>query len=749
MAPVIATAVALTLYFTLLRYNDVEAELRQRGFAMTRQLVAATQYGLFSGNINELNRLTRILKREPDVSAITIYDQHNRPLAASGTPFASPQPSGLMDGWNGEDKNGNILSFHNKVFASSLPLVDPYSVKSSKPSPNLLLGSITVELSRNNLVARKREILLFTVCAALFILLVAGLIARRLGRDISEPVLALEDTVNKIREGLLNSRVSPHPAGTLRMLEEGINAMATVLEQVQKHSEEALISSNTQLQRQSNFAGALLEAQANAGICLFIIDDWQIIFANKAALDFSGRSREELEHMNVSDVVVQQDRGELNRHYQRVLRGEALTSRIEVNLDTQDGTERWTEIVTFTIPRDNKHLVAMLGVDTTQRKRDARQLLKAHDILRVQKEEAERSNTAKSRFLAAASHDLRQPLHALKLFSEQLQEHVTTPTQSSLADQIDAAINNMSGLLESILDISKIDLAAAQPNICEIELGPLLDRVVALHQHAAENKQLRLSVGRTSLRILSDPDYLSRIVSNLLSNALRYTGQGAILIGARHTGNNIRIEIWDTGIGIKEEHLPLLFQEFYQVDNPERDARKGLGLGLAIAHRLAGKLGHKISVRSKPGVGSVFTVLVPRAKAEDMLCDSSTAKTPSARILLVLDNEAQQTGLALMLENWGYSVRNCQASEVAQALESGETLPDLIMCGQSSIGQIDQSLMTPTVNEVPLIGITDGTEPSDSEWFRGTYYPLAAPVKPSRLRALILHLLTERKYAKA
>ena len=750
LAPVIATAVALMLYFTLLRYNDVEAALRQRGFAMTRQLVAATQYGLFSGNVAELNRLARVLAREPGVSAITIYDRHGMPLAAVGSPLASPPPSGLMNGWNGDSKNGNTLSFHNKVFASPLPLDDPYSVKPSTPVPDLMLGSITIELSRNELVARKREILLFTVGAALFILLIAGLIARRLGRDITEPVLALENAVNKIREGLLGTRVRPHPAGTLRMLEEGINTMAAVLEQAQKRSTEALISSNTQLQQQSDFANALLEAQSSAGICLIIIDDWKIVFANQAALDFSGRSREELEHIKFSDVLAPQDKDEFDHQYQLILQGKALSSRIEVKLVTPDGTERWAEAVTFTIHSGNRRLVAMLGIDITQRKRDAQQLLKAHEALREKKEEAERSSTAKSRFLAAASHDLRQPLHALALFSGQLHEHITTPVQSRLAGQMDAAIDNMSGLLESLLDISKIDLASTRPDIRVIELGPLLERIAAAHQHVAESRQLRLSVGKTSLRVLSAPDYLSRIVSNLLSNALRYTEQGAILVGARRSGENVRIEIWDTGIGIEEKHLPFLFQEFYQVGNPERDPRKGLGLGLAIVHRLTGVLGHKIGVRSRPGAGSVFTILVPRAKAEDTAApDITDAGKSDVRLLLAIENETQQIELALMLKNWGYSVLSCQAAEVARALQPDHALPDLIVCDQSYMNQIDQNLKLRTASEVPIICITDDAEPSYREWHGCPYFTLATPVKPSRLRALILHVLPERTGSKA
>lgn len=742
LAPVIATAVALALYFTLLRYNDVEAALRQRGFAMTRQLVAAAQYGLFSGNVVELNRLVEVLSHEPDVSAITIYDQQHMPLAASGTPRASPPPSNLSDGWSGGSKNGEVLSFHSKVFASPLSLDDPYSAKPPASIPDLLLGSATIELSRNDLVARKREILLFTVGAALLILLIVGLIARRLGRDISEPVLALESAVNRIREGLLDARVQPHPAGTLRTLEDGINAMATALEQARKRSSEALFSSEEKLQQQSDFANALLEAQSNAGVCMTIVENGRVVFANQAALDFGGLKKEDLAHLEPSDMLAQKDIGKFEAQYLNILHGKLQASVIEVRIITRQGTERWAEITSLGLDRGGTRQVVLLGIDITQRKRDAEQLQVAHKILQAQKEEAERANAAKSRFLASASHDLRQPLHALSLFSGQLQECVTTRAQSRLAYQMDAAIGNMSELLESLLDISKIDLATLRPDIRPIELGPLLEHIATTHRHAAESKQLRLGVARTSLRISSDPHHLFRIISNLVSNAVRYTEQGTVLIGARRAGENVRIEVWDTGIGIAEQHIPSLFHEFYQVANPERDARKGLGLGLAIVDRLANLLGHKIHVRSMPGVGSAFTVLVPRAKLEDGTPSSFALGKPNASILLATDDESQQNELAVLLYRWGYAVSPCRTDKIAQALAAA--LPDLIISEQSCLSCLNQGPNTLADNGMPVICIMDESALPDTQNPLCPCSPLAMPVKPAKLRALILHLLSQK-----
>lgn len=744
LVPVVATAVALLLYFTLLRYNDVEAALRQRGFAMARQLAGTAQYGLFSGNVAELNRLARILAREPDVSAITLYDLHNIALVTIGKPLASPPPQRLVDNWNERSQRGEVLAFHNKVFASPLSINDPYADETTDLAP-VLMGSITIELSRNSLVARKQEILLFTVGTALLILLIAGLIARRFGRNITEPVLALENAVNKIREGLLATRVQPHPAGTLRTLEEGINAMAAVVEQAQQRSTAALISSNAQLQEQSDFANALLEAQTKAGFGLIIIDGGRIFYVNKTVLTHLQTTADALHQTQASSLLAPQQREEFERQCRRILQGETTFSRLEVNSVTPEGNEdNWAEIFLFEISRRNRRMVAMLAADITQRKHAAEKLQQAHEILQTQKEEAVRASAAKSRFIAAASHDLRQPLHALTLFSGQLPEHMTTPEQSLLASRIDAAITNLSDLLESMLDISKLDLATLQPDICSVELGPLLEQIASMHRQSAENKHLCLSVAPTSLRISSDPRYLIHIISNLVSNAVRYTEQGTILIGARRAGENVRIEIWDTGIGIEEKHFPSLFQEFYQVGNPERDAQKGLGLGLAIVQRVADLLGHPIGVRSTLGVGSVFSVLVPRAQAEDTQSDVDLSATAPARILLAIDNEARNIELRQILTQWGYTLLSCPASELARTLEADHEGIDLVVCDHSCINQLSQGLKSRTVADVPLICIADEAKPADPGQQGLQYSWLTSPLKPARLRALILHLLMKK-----
>jgi PAS domain S-box-containing protein len=739
LAPVVVTALALTLYFTLLRYNDVEAGLRQRGISMASQLAPAAQYGLFSGNITELNRLIQAVAKEPDVAAITIYDQRGLPLVTTGRPraFSPANNVGKAESW--QSNEGNILFFHSKVFTSPLSLDDPYIDKASTVTQSLLLGSITIELSRDNLVTRKREILIFTIGAALVILLIAGLIAHRLGRDISEPVIALQESVRKIREGLLDSRVSPHPARTLRTLEEGINSMAAALERAQKRSSAALFTSETKLQQQSDFANALLEAQSNAGVSMAILEGDRIVFANQAALDFIDRKAEELDHLKITDVLVARERETFERHYSILLQGGTLNSRIEVNALTSSGAELWAEVASVAINSGNNgsaRQIAMLGIDITQRKRDAQQLLIAHKELQLQKDEAVHASAAKSRFLAAASHDLRQPLHALSLFSDQLQKKTATPEQRHLTTQMTAAIGNMSELLGALLDISRLDLATLTPNVRPVDLAPLLSQVANDHQHVAASKQLRLVVAKTSLWILSDPLYLRRILSNLLDNALSYTKEGTILIGARRDKECVRIEVWDTGIGMSPEHLPLLFQEFYQVGNTERDASKGLGLGLAIVERLTKALEHTIDVRSVAGKGSVFSVRALRSAVDvSSVAPAQPGEDPSdTTILLAIDDDRLRLELSQLLLNWDYLVTGLGTMKLKATTSAA---PDLIICDSHKLDQIRALTTIPGASNTPIVAIGSHETPSGG----ATTNLLALPIKPAKLRALLLHLL--------
>lgn len=254
---------------------------------------------------------------------------------------------------------------------------------------------------------------------------------------------------------------------------------------------------------------------------------------------------------------------------------------------------------------------ARLQIEMAERKEAQRQAESA-------RADAERANLAKSKFLAAASHDLRQPAQSLVLFtsalSAQLQDHPARRVVSYIEQTSDA----LRALLDSLLDISRLDAGTIVPRVGATPLAPILDRLATEYALRAIDKGLSFRVAPSSAWCLTDPALLDRILRNLVENALRYTDRGKILLGCRQRGNDLEIQVVDTGIGIARDQLDTIFEEFVQVGNPARDRSQGLGLGLAIVKRLAQMLGHQVSVESRQGRGSRFSITLQMAATPDI-----------------------------------------------------------------------------------------------------------------------------------
>ncbi|MCW2236971.1 ATP-binding protein [Azospirillum canadense] len=237
--------------------------------------------------------------------------------------------------------------------------------------------------------------------------------------------------------------------------------------------------------------------------------------------------------------------------------------------------------------------------------------------LHAAKEAAEQAHLAKSRFLAHAGHDLKQPLQAINMFTSMLERQVQTPRGQVLVRDLRAAQRSMHDLLNAILEISKLESGVVEPKPTDVPLAVLFDQMESEFEGLAEDKGLRLRVVPTRLIVRSDPFLLERILRNLLANAVRYTEQGGVLMGCRRRGSQLWIEVYDTGRGIAEADRQRIFEEFVQLDRPDRDRSEGIGLGLAIVERLARLLDHRLDVRSVEGRGSVFSVAVPLAVRSD------------------------------------------------------------------------------------------------------------------------------------
>ncbi|MFV2061114.1 MAG: hybrid sensor histidine kinase/response regulator [Gammaproteobacteria bacterium] len=379
--------------------------------------------------------------------------------------------------------------------------------------------------------------------------------------------------------------------------------------------------------------------------------------------------------------------------------------------------------------------------------------------LEIQKNEAEQANKDKSRFLASASHDLRQPIHAQTLLIEELSERNDDVKLSNLIRDIKISTTALHGLFDALLDISKLDSGTVEPLIEIFSLRELLDTIGLEYNSIAKTKQLNLRVMAPDVNIQSDRNLLSRIIHNLVSNALKHTTEGSVLIAARKRGNHIRIEVRDSGIGIPDEEKSEIFKEYYQITTADHNKSQGLGLGLSIVQRLSRLLNHPLELISQYGQGSVFAVTVPVTKTKP-LTDTSRLRLKcelkgiSDNHVLVIDDDAMiRRSMYSLLSHWGFTVTTAESGNEACELLTPETLaPDIIIAdyrlkdnetGIQAIKLVNGSLKKPA----PALIVTGDTAEYRMKQIKSHGYKvLHKPVAPAKLRSLIRFLIDENNF---
>ena len=372
----------------------------------------------------------------------------------------------------------------------------------------------------------------------------------------------------------------------------------------------------------------------------------------------------------------------------------------------------------------------------------------------------EAANQAKSRFLATASHDLRQPIHALSLLAGQLRSAERPEDGNKILTEIEAGVAALGNLFDDLLDISKLEAGAVVAQLECFALSAVLGAINAQFAPMAREKGLRLKVLLVNARIHSDPVLLQRVLSNLVSNAVRYTERGGVLVGCRRRGANLQIAVWDSGCGIPEDRREDIFREFVQLDSPDRDRGKGLGLGLAIVARLAPLLGSRVELRSVPGRGSMFAISVPLAGAQNERKAVSSAPfyygpTQGAPLrgvfaVVVDDDPAARTALQGLLAGWGCLTLAARGGTDALAmLAQHDRAPELVICdyhlgdGENGIEAIHR-IQTASECSIPAILVTADGTPEVLRAARYRQYPvLLKPVAPAKLRALLTQLLAK------
>jgi PAS domain S-box-containing protein len=366
--------------------------------------------------------------------------------------------------------------------------------------------------------------------------------------------------------------------------------------------------------------------------------------------------------------------------------------------------------------------------------------------IREARDRAEQANVAKSRFLAAASHDLRQPLQALVMFFDLLGRRNRDPNLSELIDKIGQSLGAFQDMLNTLLDISKLDAGVMAPEVGPVPLGPVLARLDDEFAPIAEAADLILVTVPTGLVARTDQGLLERMLRNLLSNALRYTPRGRVLFGCRRSGTTVRLQVHDTGIGIPEDQQEAIFGEYYQIDNPARDRRQGLGLGLAIVDRLSRLLGHPVRVRSTPGRGTMFEIDLPMVEAPAVAVPRAAPPVAAATGLIAVldDNPEVLRALQMSLEGFGHRViAATDTGRLTLTLRQSGCSPDIIMAdfrlaGGDTGSDAIRALRADFGADIPGILLTGDTSPERLREATGSGFRLLhKPIRPAELSRLV------------
>jgi two-component system, sensor histidine kinase len=620
LLPVSLVVVLLSGAFLVARVDDIGSAHGQRVRSLARQLATASEYGVFSNNTQHLQSVALGALLEPDVRSVMILGGQGQVLVQLGTP-SDQLPLDQLSAQEGErfDPATRRELLWQPILPSRVFLGDLFEPEpmSSSPPP---LGHVLLELSREALDQRTRDMQLLALVIGLGGLLLGGVLALQLGRRVIRPILRVSQTIERIGRGDLSARATLLPDDPLRDLQQGLNKMAQGLE--------------------------------------------------------SGR----------------------------------------------DELERRVTLATLE--------------------------------LRQKMEEAENATLAKSRFLAAASHDLRQPTHALGMFVARLSQISHDDETTTLIGHLDSAVRATQNLLDGLLDISRLDAGAVQVRVRPFALADLFAQLHEALAPTADHKGLQLRVRHSRVWLVSDPTLLYRVVLNLVSNALNYTLQGGVLVAGRLAGDgkHVRIEVWDTGIGIAPEHHQEIFREFYQVGNPERNRDKGLGLGLNIVQRTVDLLGHRLRMRSRVGFGTCFSIEVPTFHEAHLGVPKEVNHLRAVDdltglvVLVIEDDLLALEGLVTLLESWGVVVGVADGLSAARwQLENG-LRPDVIvsdyrLCDGKSGLEVIQQLRAATGRHVAACLMSGDTDPHVLQAARETGLTLLhKPVRPAKLRNLIRRL---------
>jgi PAS domain S-box-containing protein len=508
--------------------------------------------------------------------------------------------------------------------------------------------------------------------------------------------------------------------------------------------------------------GSVLEWAPDA--IVVIDEEGRMVFSNRQMLLLFGHSAQTLRGANIEMLLPLRFRDGHKQHRQRYAatggRVRPMGSGMELYGLRADSSEFPIEISLSPIHDGGRLLVAAAIRDVSARIAVEKQLQEARKA-------ADRANAAKSRFLATASHDLRQPLQSLGLLNGSLQRLVTDEAAQQVLAQQAQSISSMGRLLNTLLDISKLESGAIRPELRNFALDGLLTELQREFGPLAEARGLALRIEISVEQVHSDPALLGQILRNLLSNAVKFTPAGQVMLRCETDADSVRVEVIDTGVGIAPEHLSEICDEFYQVGIEAQQSREGYGLGLSIVKRLASLLHTRLDIRSTPGAGSTFSIRLPRVRHRRTLLPDVTAPSPAPpiatgaplagtgqRVLLVEDDASVRDATRLLLKISGYVVK--AVTNAAEAVDSAarEGMPDLLITdyhlGREGTGVELLHTLRRTAPALPAILVSGDTSQAMREIVRlDALQLLSKPIDANALLSAVCDLLQSSGYAKA
>lgn len=475
--------------------------------------------------------------------------------------------------------------------------------------------------------------------------------------------------------------------------------------------------------------------------------DGTISRANPAAHEALGVPPDSLPGASVYDFVLADEVDPGRRQAREMLEQSGRIDRVEMRARRSDGQVLWVLLSAQQFTSRGETRTLAIFQDVTALKRKERELQEAN-------EEAERNIRARMRFLAAASHDLRQPLQAMALFASALDHHVSSPQGRTIVQSLKTSLRGMEEMFDSLLDMSKLDAGVMKAEIQDFLVGDVFEQLEMNYGPQAQAAGLELRVVPSSAALRSDPRLLARILGNFLSNAIRYTRRGKVLMGVRRAGDRARVVVCDTGPGIPENKRLEIFREFTQAAPGEPRGRgAGMGLGLAIVQRLARLLGHPLDVRSSDGKGTAFAVEIPLAEgwspAAEAAEDYEDLRDVAGAVVAVVDDDREiQEGLGMLLEEWGCRpVVAATSREAIAVLDRIGNRPDVILAdlhlrGSTSGAAVIEEIRAHTGQPVPAFLFTGDTEAAAAVTGGDTdVQVLRKPLDPLRLRTMLADAL--------